>query len=66
MDGFFCQLYWFCFTYCDPDPTVESSGGFSNLTIEEAHVEAESVLKQEEDEFLKSLTTFIEVKVSIG
>lgn len=49
--------------FCYPDPAAESSGGSITCTPEEARVEAESQLKQEEDEFLKSIANIIEVKV---
>ncbi|KNA16165.1 hypothetical protein SOVF_091590 [Spinacia oleracea] len=45
------------------DPAVESSGGSVACTPEEARVEAESLLKQEEDEFLKSIAIIIEAKM---
>ncbi|KAL2895275.1 SWI/SNF complex subunit SWI3B [Bienertia sinuspersici] len=45
------------------DPATESSGGSISCTPEEARIEAESQLKQEEDEFLKSTANIIEIKV---
>ena len=48
---------------CNPDSAAESSGGSITCTPEEARVEAESQLKQEENEFLKSISNIIEVKV---
>uniref|UniRef100_A0A803M6M2 Uncharacterized protein n=1 Tax=Chenopodium quinoa TaxID=63459 RepID=A0A803M6M2_CHEQI len=44
------------------DPAIEASGGII-CTPEEARVEAESLLKQEEDEFLKSIAVIIEDKM---
>lgn len=51
------SLIWY------PDPAVESSGGSVACTPEEARAEAESLLKLEEDEFLKSIAIIIEAKV---
>lgn len=45
------------------DHAVESSGGSITCTPEEVRVEAESLLKQEEDEFLKSMAVIIEDKM---
>ncbi|XP_056691872.1 uncharacterized protein [Spinacia oleracea] len=45
------------------NPAVESSGGSVACTPEEARAEAESLLKLEEDEFLKSIAIIIEAKM---
>lgn len=48
---------------CDPDSALEPSGGSITCTPEEARLKAESLLKQEEDKFLNSISNIIEVKV---